>query len=96
MDERVLRAFAVTAELGRLDLAAQQLGYAQPTVSYQIRSLENDLGVRLFLRSCNGMRLTSAGTAVLPTVRAVLLLVQCIRSTVRPVDGPRPQPVGPG
>lgn len=94
MDERVLRAFAVTAELGRLDLAARELGYAQPTVSYQIRSLENDLGVRLFLRSCNGMRLTPAGSAVLPTVRAVLLLLQSIRTTARPVDGPRAQPVG--
>ncbi|MGQ0837540.1 LysR family transcriptional regulator [Actinokineospora sp.] len=94
MDERVLRAFLVTADLGRMDLAALKLGYAQPTVSYQIRSLEHDLGVRLFLRSCNGMRLTSAGLSVLPSVRAVLLLLDNIRVSARPAENARKQPAG--
>ena len=87
MDERVLRTFIVTAELGRMDAAAKVLGYSQPTVSYQIRSLEQTLHTKLFDRGLGRMRLTEEGRLLLPSVQAVLLLFDHIRIMARPQAG---------
>ena len=79
MHEREFRTFVVIAETGRMDVAARRLGYSQPAVSYQVKRLEESLGLRLFIRHPSGARLTSAGRKILPSVRAVLLLIDSIR-----------------
>ncbi|TCB99653.1 LysR family transcriptional regulator [Micromonospora zingiberis] len=79
MHERELRAFALIAEIGRMDLAAKELGYSQPAVSYQIRCLEQSLGARLFNRDSTGARLTREGQMILPSVRALLVLIDNIK-----------------
>lgn len=85
MNERELRAFALIAEIGRMDLAAKALGYSQPAISYQIRCLEQALGVRLFTRDSTGARLTREGQMILPSVRALLVLMDNIKfATDRP------------
>jgi DNA-binding transcriptional LysR family regulator len=81
MHERELRAFVSTAQIGRMDLAAKALGYSQPAISYQIKCLEHTLGATLFTRDSTGARLTDAGAMILPTVRAVLSLLDSIRET---------------
>ena len=48
MDIRNLTTFVHVAELGNFSRAAERLGYSQPTVSVQIRQLEQELGFRLF------------------------------------------------
>ena len=85
MHERELRAFALIAEIGRMDLAAKALGYSQPAISYQIKCLEQSLGTRLFTRDSTGARLTREGHMILPSVRALLVLIDNIKeATVRP------------
>jgi len=92
--ERELRAFVWIADIGRMDLAARKLGYSQPAVSYQIKCLEQSLGVRLFDRDSTGARLTEEGRKILPTARASLMLLECIRAvgaggaTAVPADRP--------
>ncbi len=56
-----LYVFEATARLGSFTKAAQKLRVTQPAVSRQIRTLENYLGVRLFERDKQGVRLTSVG-----------------------------------
>jgi DNA-binding transcriptional LysR family regulator len=89
MDERQLRAFLSVATTGRMELAARALGYSQPAISYQIKSLEQTLGLRLFTRGARGARLTSEGRMILPAVRATVVLFDEIRNPVpRPAADP--------
>lgn len=48
MDTRQLRSFVAIAERLHFREAAESLSMAQPTLTYQIQSLENSLGVTLF------------------------------------------------
>jgi DNA-binding transcriptional LysR family regulator len=61
-----LRCFLTTYELGSLTAAADELGYAQPSVSEQIRSLERSLGVELFHRVGRGVVPSAAGESLRP------------------------------
>lgn len=65
-------AFIKTAETGSFTRAAENLNYAQSTVSKIIADLEKEGGVTLLERSRSGVRLTSCGERVLPLARAVL------------------------
>lgn len=56
-----LRCFLAACEFGSLTAAAEELGYAQPSVSEQIRLLERSLGVTLFTRVGRGVVPTTAG-----------------------------------
>lgn len=94
MDERQLRAFLSIATVGRMDMAAKALGYSQPAISYQIKCLEQSLGVKLFVRDSSGARLTREGLMILPSVRAALILIDGIRHAA-PQVGIRPQRLTP-
>lgn len=61
MDIRQLEYFRKIAETGSISEAARQLSLSQPPLSYQLRALEEELGVRLFERSRQGVALTEAG-----------------------------------
>ncbi|MGH8826555.1 MAG: LysR family transcriptional regulator, partial [Jiangellaceae bacterium] len=61
-----LRCFLATYELGSLTAAAESLGYAQPSVSEQVRQLERQLGVVLFRRVGRGVVPTEAAEALRP------------------------------
>jgi DNA-binding transcriptional LysR family regulator len=80
MNERELRAFVSVAQHGRMDLAAKTLGYSQPAISYQIKCLELSLNTRLFARTCTGATLTHAGSLMLPSAQAVLVLMDGIKT----------------
>ena len=72
MDLRHLRTFVAVAELGTVSRAAEQLRTAQPALSRQIRTLEDDLRVRLFDRIGRRLLLTGEGEQLLGYCRSVL------------------------
>jgi DNA-binding transcriptional LysR family regulator len=65
MENRNLFTFKRVCELKSITKAAEQLGYAQSTVTTQIKLLENELGVKLFERFGNTIRITDAGEKLL-------------------------------
>src|SRR3954469_13120734 len=69
---RLLRYFAVVAEELHVGHAAARLYISQPALSQQIRALEEQVGLPLFVRHPRGVELTEAGTALLEEPRAVL------------------------
>ena len=64
-----LETFIYAAEQLSFSGAAKQLNLTQPTVSYHIKSLEEDLGVKLFKRVGTRLDLTEAGRMLLPRAR---------------------------
>ena len=72
LDLRLVRYFTVVAEHRHFGRAAADLVIAQPSLSRQIRRLEQQLGVRLLDRTPQGTRLTEAGEVFLPKAKALL------------------------
>src|ERR1700741_4593543 len=72
LDLRLVGYFVVVAEHRHFGRAATALRVAQPSLSRQIRRLEQQLGVRLLDRTPQGTRLTEAGEVFLPRARALL------------------------
>ena len=72
LDLRLVRYFIVVAGHQHFGRAAAELHIAQPSLSRQIRRLEQQLGIRLLDRTPQGTRLTEAGEVFLPRARALL------------------------
>ena len=68
----LLRTFITVARLGHLTRAAEKLHLSQPTVSGQIRALEEELGVRLFERTPRGVKLTRYSEKLLPKAERIV------------------------
>ncbi|GAA3590854.1 LysR family transcriptional regulator [Nonomuraea rosea] len=72
LDLRLVRCFAVVAEHRHFGRAAVVLHLTQPSLSRQIRRLEQQLGARLLDRTPQGSRLTEAGEVFLPLAKTLL------------------------
>ncbi|MEU9497295.1 LysR family transcriptional regulator [Streptomyces sp. NPDC048196] len=88
MDSRYLRAFVAVADHGGISSAAQALGYAQSSLSAQLKRLEADLGVSVLVRQGAGSVLSEAGARLLPYAREALELEEQMRRVAR---GGRPR-----
>lgn len=80
-----LTCFLATYEHGSLTAAAEELGYAQPSVSEQIRGLEKTLGVQLFRRVGRGVVPTTVADTLRPHAERVLASVDEARQSVQQV-----------
>jgi LysR family glycine cleavage system transcriptional activator len=65
-----LRAFEASARLMSFTQAAAELNVTQTAISHQIRRLEEQLGVKLFIRQNRGLALTREAESYLPAVRS--------------------------
>ncbi|PZN27314.1 MAG: LysR family transcriptional regulator [Proteobacteria bacterium] len=72
MELRQLRYFQAVAEEGSFSRAAERLHVSQPPLSLHVKTLEEELGVRLFDRTNRGVTLTPAGQVFFDETRAVL------------------------
>ena len=89
MELRHLRYFIAVAEAGSLTVAARQkLHTTQPSLSRQIRDLEDEVGAQLLTRSARGIELTPAGRAFLDHARSVLSQVETAAEAARRVAHP--------
>ena len=80
MELRHLRYFVAVADAGSLTVAAEQkLHTSQPSLSRQIRDLEQEVGVQLINRGAQGIELTSAGKAFLEHARMSLLQAEAAK-----------------
>jgi LysR family transcriptional regulator, hca operon transcriptional activator len=89
MELRHLRYFIAVAETGSLTVAAERrLHTSQPSLSRQIRDLENQVGVDLLSRSAQGVELTAAGRAFLEHARLALAQVDAAVEAARQAAQP--------
>jgi DNA-binding transcriptional LysR family regulator len=87
MDFNQLRMFMAVAEHGNLTHAAERLHISQPAASAQIKQLEDEFKVALFQRKSSGLKLTRAGSALLPKVQQLLATATEIATQARSLSG---------
>ena len=86
MEFRQLNTFLTVARLNSITQAADQLNYAQSSVTTQIQALESDLGVQLFERLGKSISLTPEGNKLLPYAKQILKLCGDARNDVAPSE----------
>ena len=86
MDIRQLRYFCAIAEEGQISRAAQRLHIAQPPLSYQLKLLEEELGVKLVDRNTRSLSLTQAGRVFYQRAEQILGMLQAAASEVKDVE----------
>jgi DNA-binding transcriptional LysR family regulator len=87
LELRHLRYFVAVADAGTFTRAAERLFIAQPTLSQQIRRLEEIVGTPLAQRRRDGLRLTAAGRVLLDMCRTALAQVDQAVSQTRQAAG---------
>ena len=81
MNLRQLRYFITVARLGSFTAAARILNVSQPALGYQLKLLEDQLGVALLQRHSRGVRVTEAGSTLVETgTRAIEVFAEAERS----------------
>ena len=83
MENRVLRYFVEMANEKNMSRAAEKLHVTQPTMSRQLKELEEELGVKLFQRTNYAIRLTDEGEIFLRRAKDILSLVYKTKSEFR-------------
>jgi DNA-binding transcriptional LysR family regulator len=88
LDLRLVRYFTVVAAHRHFGRAAAELLVAQPSLSRQVRRLEQQLGARLLDRTPQGTQLTAAGQVFLPQAKALLRAAAQAAATTRAAAQP--------
>lgn len=83
MNLNALKSFMAIYQTESFVDAAKKLNFKQSSVSMQMKSLEDDLGVALFDRSVRPPAMTSAAIAIIKPVREILALADSIREIVK-------------
>src|SRR5947207_3962773 len=83
MDTRLLRVFCAVAESGSLVVAAGKVHLTPSAISHSLKTLETDLGCRLFERVGKRMVLNQAGEQLLARIREPLATLDAIPDEIR-------------
>ncbi len=83
MNSKQLECFIQVAEVLNFSTAARRLYITQPTVSHQIRSLEDELGVQLFTRTKRSISLTVAGDIFYKDAKEILTRENIAKTRVK-------------
>ncbi len=83
MDLKQIRSFVTVYGHGSINRAAERLNIAQPSLSQQIKSLEESVGVQLFERHARGVRPTPAGDRFYEDCRKILGDIENAAQTMR-------------
>jgi DNA-binding transcriptional LysR family regulator len=83
MELRTLGYLVAVVEAGSVSGAAEVVHVTQPAISRQLRQLEHDLGVDLFVRGAGRLRLSAAGREFVPYARDVLRRADDARAAAR-------------
>lgn len=87
MDIKQLRAFYAVVEKGSFSQAADMLSLAQPTISFQIASLEKELGTKLLDRGGRGITVSKSGKIFYQYASRILKLTEEARQAIDQVQG---------
>ncbi|MFF8031489.1 MULTISPECIES: LysR substrate-binding domain-containing protein [unclassified Streptomyces] len=94
LEVRHLRALCAIADTGSLHRAARQLGVAQPSLSTQLRRIEQELGGALFVRARSGCRPTPLGRLVLSRARPLVAELRSLVTEARAAADARQLRIG--
>ncbi len=92
MNIRDLEYVLAIAKHGQFSQAAQACNVSQPAMSNQIKKLENELGIELFLRLSNEVRPTASGKRIISIAERILADAQKIRDTATEFRDPEAVP----
>lgn len=82
MNTRELECFIQVAEILNFSMAAKRLNVTQPTVTHQIKLLEDELGVKLFTRGKKKVALTIAGSIFYKDAQEIIMREDIAKSRV--------------
>lgn len=88
MELKELEYVVTVAEEGSISRAAERLYIAQSSLSQYLSRYESELGVKLFRRTSNGVRPTSAGEVYIRNARQMLIQYQQVRKQLTDLDAP--------
>jgi len=83
LELRYLKYFVTVAERQNFTRAAEELRVAQPAISQQIKSLEEELGVSLLHRTKRSVKLTAAGNAFFSEAKEILAHAELSKQVAR-------------
>ena len=86
MEIRVLRYFLEIAREGNMSRAAERLHVTQPTLSKQMKNLEQELGKKLFMRGSTSVSLTDEGMLLRKRAEDLLALADKITNEFQAMD----------
>lgn len=96
MNNTQLECFLAVANFLNFSRAAEQLQITQPAVSYQVSTLEDELGVKLFTRTSKTVQLTQAGAMFLQYAGEILKLMGLSRARMQESQAELPEILGIG
>lgn len=79
--------FADIAETKNFTKSGDNMGYTQPGVSHILKSMENEIGFPLFIRTRQGIELTSNAQTILPIIRRMLAINEQLEQTIASLNG---------
>lgn len=87
MDIKKFKLFADVAETNNFTKSGERLGYTQSGVSHILKSLEEEVGFPLFIRSKQGVSLTKDALQILPLIRSLLAMYESLEQNISQIQG---------